>query len=257
MRALEQASARGLSTALVGWDEEVRGMFVFAERWRPGCDQVIDWLKNAGVDVAILTGDHAGRGRAIAGDLGVAVAAELLPGQKVDAIDHARRIHGPVVMVGDGINDAPAVAASDVGIALGCGTDVSRDSAAICLLADDLTRIPWTFELSRRTVRVIRQNLFWAFLYNSFGVVAAALGWLNPALAALLMVASSAIVISNSLRLRKPFSLSLPAGPTEPETGVHYDDERGMIVPALHPVSCSSPAVVNPPPTFSLETTPL
>ncbi len=245
-----------MSTALVGWDGEVRGLFVFAERWRPGFDQVIAWLMNAGLDVGILTGDHAGRGRAIAGDLGVTVAAELLPGQKVEAIDSTRRLFGPVAMVGDGINDAPALAASDVGIALGCGTDVSRDSAAICLLADDLTRIPWAIELARRTVRVIRQNLFWAFVYNSMGVVAAALGLLNPALAALLMVASSAIVIGNSLRLRHPLALSLPVGRTEPVTGVRHDhDGLGIFVPALHPVSCSSSGTVDKSLPAIMETT--
>ncbi|MGO9598500.1 MAG: heavy metal translocating P-type ATPase, partial [Isosphaeraceae bacterium] len=208
-RARDGAQNRGLSLTMVGWDGRVRGLFVFAERWRPGIKRVIGWLRGAGIDVAILTGDHAARGRAIAIELGVAVEAELLPEQKVEAIDRARRQHGPVAMVGDGINDAPALAASDVGIALGCGTDVSRDSAALCLLGDDLTRIPWAIELARRTTRVIRRNLFWAFGYNIVGVIAAAAGWLNPAIAALLMVASSALVIGNSLSLRQPLEITL------------------------------------------------
>ena len=124
----------------------------------------------------MLTGDHAGRGRAIAQQLGVTVEAELLPAEKVAAIEKARAAVGPVCMVGDGINDAPALAASDVGIALGCGTDVSRDSASVCLLGDDLSRIPWSIELARRTRRVIRWNLVWAFGYNSVGVACAAAG---------------------------------------------------------------------------------
>ena len=134
----------------------------------------------------MLTGDHATRGAVIARQLGVDVEAELMPAQKVAAIERARRTLGPVAMIGDGINDAPALSASDVGIALGCGTDLSRDSASICLLGDDLSRIPWSIELARRTRRVIRWNLIWAFGYNGLGVACAAVGWLNPALAAFL-----------------------------------------------------------------------
>jgi heavy metal translocating P-type ATPase len=230
--ALARTRQAGQSLAVAGWDGEVRGLFVFAERWRPDIEPVLGWLRESGIDLAVLTGDHADRGHSVAEELGVPVLAELLPDQKVAAIRQAHAVHGSVAMVGDGINDAPALAVSDVGIALGCGTDVSRDSASICLLGDDLTRIPWTIELARRTVRVIRQNLRWAFLYNSVGIIVAALGWLNPAFAAFLMVISSALVIGNSLRLRQPFSVHLPSGkPIESEKSSVDTESRAAEIP--------------------------
>ncbi len=219
LAAIEDAESHGLPYSLVGWDGLSRGLFVFEEQWRPGAGEVIRSLGEAGLDVAVITGDHAARGRAIARSLGVAVQAELLPADKSAAIERARQQFGPVCMIGDGINDAPALAASDVGIALGCGTDVSRDSAAVCLMADDLSRIPWSIELARRTRRVIRGNLAWAFGYNSLGVFFAALGWLNPALAASLMVASSSLVVFNSLSLGRPFEIPLPNVDDETTTG--------------------------------------
>jgi heavy metal translocating P-type ATPase len=205
--ALKDALARGLPLTMVAWDGQARGLFVCDEAWRPPALATLRRLVRSGLDVCVLTGDHAARGRQIAETLGVAVEAELLPAQKVAAVEKARREIGPVCMVGDGINDAPALAASDVGIALGCGTDVSRDSASLCLMGDDLSRIPWSLELARRTRSVIRWNLLWAFGYNSVGVLCAALGWLNPALAAFLMVASGMLVTINSLRLGQPFEL--------------------------------------------------
>jgi heavy metal translocating P-type ATPase len=199
--AVRQARARGLSITLVGWDGRVRGLFLFDEQLRPSAATTIAWCRAAGYDVAVLTGDHAERGEALAAQLGIPVVADLMPEDKIAAIRQARDQIGPVLMVGDGINDAPALAASDVGVALSCGTDVSRDSAQVCLLGDDLDRLPWCLDLARRTVRVIRGNLFWSFAYNSVGIACAALGWLNPALAAFLMVGSSAFVLVNSLRL--------------------------------------------------------
>jgi cation transport ATPase len=135
--------------------------------------------------------------------LGVAVAAELTPEEKVARIRELGQRMGAVAMVGDGINDAPALAAADVGIALGCGADVSRDSADACLMGNDLARLPWLFGLARATVRTIQFNLFWAFAYNVIGIGLAMTGRLNPILAALFMVASSACVLANSLRLRR------------------------------------------------------
>src|SRR5262249_51181368 len=155
-----------------------------------------------GLDVAILTGDHCGRARQLESDLEVPVLSGLMPEQKLAAIREARAQFGPVAMVGDGINDAPALAASDVGVALGCGADVSRDAAQVCLLSDDPGRLVWAIGFARATVRTLRRNLVWAFAYNVGGVALAVSGHLNPALAALLMVVSSVLVVRSSLSLQ-------------------------------------------------------
>lgn len=199
---LDQEETAGHPVAGIGWEGRVRGLYVFAESLRPHAADMMDACREIGMDLGVLTGDHPARGRQLAAELGVRVEAGLLPEQKIDCVRAARQ-SGCVAMIGDGINDAPALAAADVGIAMGCGTDLARDSAEVCLVGDDLRQLPWVIALSRLTVKTIRQNLAWAFGYNAVGVLIAATGRLHPALAAALMLVSSLIVISNSLRLKR------------------------------------------------------
>jgi cation transport ATPase len=214
-----RAEEEGRSLAFLGWDGRTLGLFVFDEQLRPSARPAVAQCRSLGLDVGVLTGDHSARGEALAASLGVAVESALLPEDKVAALCRARARFGPVAMVGDGVNDAPALAASDIGVAMGCGADLSRDSAAVCLLGDELDRFPWAVSLARRTVRAIRWNLLWAFGYNAVGVAFAAAGWLSPSFAAFLMVGSSFFVITNSLRLSSPATAEFAAWPdskTEP-----------------------------------------
>jgi Cu2+-exporting ATPase/Cu+-exporting ATPase len=133
--------------------------------------------------------------------LGIAVQAHLLPEDKVRLLAESRAKLGPVAMVGDGLNDAPALAHADVGIALGCGVDVTREAADVSLVGSDLRRVAWTIHLARQTYRTIRQNLGWAFIYNVVGIGLAMVGVLHPIVSALAMVLSNLFVVGNSLRL--------------------------------------------------------
>ena len=186
---------------LVAEDHAVVGGMSFAETVRPEAAAAVADLRRMGFTTLLLSGDRHDRAAAVAGPLGLECHAPLLPEDKLATIAALRRRGRSVVMVGDGINDAPALAAADVGMALGCGADVSRWSAAICLLDDDLATIPWLVQLARRTSGTIRWNLFWAFAYNAACLPLAAGGLVHPALAAAAMVASSLLVVTNSLRL--------------------------------------------------------
>ena len=196
-----QAQHAGRPIVAVAVGDRICGLFVLAEELRPGVRPALQRLQQVGLDVGILTGDHPWRAAQLAENLGVQASAALSPAEKARTLARVQEQIGPVAMVGDGINDAPALAAADVGIALGCGTDVTRDSADICLLGNDLAALPWALELAQQTVRVVRGNLAWAFGYNAIGVVLAAAGWLHPSVAAVLMVVSSVVVISRSMRL--------------------------------------------------------
>lgn len=234
---IDAALARGESVSAIGWGGHLRGAFFLVETLRPEAAATLTACEQLGCRVRVLTGDAFARGEVLARELHVAVDAELLPEQKVAALRGLRAAHGPTAMVGDGINDAPALAAADLGIALACGADISRESAAVCLLGDDLARVPWAIALARRSAGVIRQNLFWAFSYNVLGVGLAAAGWLNPALAAAAMTASSALVIGNSLRLRKNLPLTKPttkAGASPPRIAAPLPATvAGTIGPAI------------------------
>ena len=225
----------GKPLACVGWDGRVRGVFAFRECLRDETHQALDSLREAGYYVAVLTGDYAVRSAALEHRLGIDVETELLPEEKLAAIRRVRAVYGAVIMVGDGINDAPALAEADVGIAMGCGADVSRDAADVCLLGNNLAQIAWSIDLAKRTMKTIRQNLFWAFAYNLIGIALASFGWLNPIWAAVAMVGSSLFVISNSLRLSSSEGLEL----RETET-TNSGDGVSSVSPGSNPSELSA-----------------
>jgi len=199
-----EPSAGEQCVAFVAIDGRPGGVFVFDESLKSDARAAVGELSARGLRVAVLTGDHRRRGDRLAAELGVDVKSQLSPEDKLRCIEQLRSEVGPVAMVGDGLNDAPALAAADVGIAMGCGADLTRESAGVCLLGDDPSSLPWVVELAQRTVRTIKANLFWAFSYNLVGIGLALTGRLSPVFAAGAMVGSSLLVVGNSLRLASP-----------------------------------------------------
>lgn len=200
-------SENDAARCLVAIDDQLAGAIDVAESLRPEAREVIEAIRAAGGTTTLLSGDQALRAAAVAEQLGMAWEAPLVPEEKLRWIE----AHRPTVMVGDGLNDAPALAAADVGVALGCGADVSRWSADVCLLRDDLRDLLWLVDLARQTRSTIRWNLIWAFGYNAAAIPLAAAGIVHPAVAAAAMVASSLLVVSGSLRLgREPLSAATP-----------------------------------------------
>lgn len=199
--ARSRLEVEGLSVVHIGWDGRVYGILGLREALRPAAVPALNAMRQRGLTVEIVTGDSAAVGNAFGKQLGVPVHSELLPADKVTYITRLEATT-PTAMVGDGLNDAPALARATVGIALGCGADVTRESADVSLIGSDLAQIAWIFALARHVYRIISWNLAWAFVYNLVGVGLAMAGFLHPIWAALAMVLSSALVVGNSLRIR-------------------------------------------------------
>jgi Cu+-exporting ATPase len=194
----------GRSLVAVAVDTEVLGLIGVADPLRASSASAVARLQRLGVEVVMLTGDNAGTAQAVASRVGITrYEAGVLPGDKVAAIERLRAQGKRVGMVGDGINDAPALAAADVSFAMGAGTDIAMQAADVTLTRNDLHSVADAISLSRATLAKIRQNLFFAFIYNIIGIPAAAFGLLNPVIAGAAMALSSVSVVSNSLLLRR------------------------------------------------------
>jgi len=201
--AKARAEGEGKTVVAVGWDGQARGILVVADTVKPTSAEAIQGLKDLGLTPVLLTGDNEAVARQIATEVGIEqVIAEVLPKDKVDVVTRLQKEGKVVAMVGDGVNDAPALAQADLGLAMGTGTDVAIEASDITLVRGDLRSAVDAIRLSRKTLSTIKTNLFWAFAYNVAAIPVAALGMLNPMLAGAAMAFSSVFVVGNSLRLR-------------------------------------------------------
>ncbi len=200
---MTRLESEGKTAMLVGADAGLAGVIAVADTLKPEAAEAIAALKRERIEVILLTGDNRRTADAIARELGIDhVIAEVLPADKAKVIQDLQKQGKVVAMVGDGVNDAPALAVADIGIAIGSGSDVAKETGGIILMRDDVREVVTAIRLSRLTLRKIKQNLFWAFVYNGIGIPIAALGFLNPIIAAAAMALSSLSVIVNSALLK-------------------------------------------------------
>ena len=201
---IEQYEYEGKTAMLIAIDQVFKGSIAVLDTVKDTAKEAIKEMHDQGLEVIMLTGDNQRTAGAIAREVGIDdVIAEVLPDQKADKIKSIQDTGKVVAMVGDGVNDAPALALADVGIAMGTGTEVAIEAADLTILGDDLTLIPRAINLSHETIKNIKQNLFWAFAYNTLGIPIAALGFLAPWVAGAAMAFSSVSVVTNSLRLKR------------------------------------------------------
>ncbi|MBA2655317.1 MAG: heavy metal translocating P-type ATPase [Gammaproteobacteria bacterium] len=200
---MQRLEAEGKTAMLVACDQSLIGIIAVADTLKPEAKEAIASLQADGIEVIMLTGDNQRTANAIAKQLGITqVIAEVLPQSKVEVIQNLQKQGKMVAMVGDGVNDAPALATATIGIAIGSGSDVAKETGGIILIKSDVRDVVTAIRVSRATMLKIKQNLFWAFIYNSIGVPIAALGFLNPIIAAAAMALSSLSVIANSALLK-------------------------------------------------------
>ena len=198
------AETQGQTVVGAAWDGELHGLLALADTLKPSSQEAIAELRALGLTPVLLTGDNALAARSIAHQVGIEeVRAEVLPSEKAAEIEHLQAAGETVAMVGDGVNDAPALAQADLGLAIGTGTDVAIEASDLTLVSGDLRAAADAIRLARRTLATIKGNLFWAFAYNVAAIPLAVAGLLNPMIAAAAMAASSIFVVTNSLRLRR------------------------------------------------------
>ncbi|MEM3652837.1 MAG: HAD-IC family P-type ATPase, partial [Nitrososphaerales archaeon] len=201
---VEHLTNEGKTVLYAALSGRLIGIIAVADVLKEGAKSAVEELKRLGLKVIILTGDHKVTAEAVAREIGVEeVLAEVLPADKASVIKKMQEEGKCVAMVGDGVNDAPALAQADVGIAIGSGTDVAVEAGGVVLIRDDPRDVAEAIKLSRKTMKKIKQNLFWAFAYNTAFIPIAASGLLNPIFAAVAMAMSSVSVVANSLTLKR------------------------------------------------------